>query len=428
MRSLYFPWPLIDNEAERVLDDLARFTSIDTLLISPWHKDKRGRFLMLPDTQGLEDTSAAPPVAGTELFEAFSNTLELIKSREFEIGCEMCPLFGFGRNMLPIRNQALYQTSDDDLPHGGLIWGCPNNPITVQLAVSQVPRLIETWRQATHLQLNHIEYPLRPHRDPGSLFTCFCSHCHDSAQAAGLDLSAIKREAGDMLQELRSHSSQAHATPSSIETLLLGCAQQHTWISDWLDFRAQSMSKLIGAVVAAARTAAARSNSSLKIGMDVFLPSATKLVGTDTAAIYPLFDYMCPKFPDYLTGSVVPMLADALNPEGGPDMTTAIREALRRMLDIGPGPEQYEPTSTDAEEMEFRNTFAASIIDLQMPYLDGLREKISMYPWIWLYNSDLPGLKAKIETLQRNGFDDLCLWLWEPDMSTGALEKSHGIF
>ena len=87
------------------------------------------------------------------------------------------------------------------------------------------------------------------------------------------------------------------------------------------------------------------------------------------SALYHLFDWVSPKFPDYLTGSIVPMIADELNPSGGPARTAALREDMRRILDAGEGPSIYEPSPSLDEQLYYCNTFDASIIDGQMGYL-----------------------------------------------------------
>ena len=66
-----------------------------------------------------------------------------------------------------------------------------------------------------------------------------------------------------------------------------------------------SMSDFIKTIVAAARESAAKSNPDLKIGMEFFLPSASNLVGTDFNNLYELFDWVSPKFPDYVPGKPV---------------------------------------------------------------------------------------------------------------------------
>ena len=43
-----------------------------------------------------------------------------------------------------------------------MVWACPNNPDTVQLAAGIVRSAVAAWTQAGLLELNHVEYPLWP--------------------------------------------------------------------------------------------------------------------------------------------------------------------------------------------------------------------------------------------------------------------------
>ena len=98
------------------------------------------------------------------------------------------------------------------------------------------------------------------------------------------------------------------------------------------------------------------------------------------------------------------------------------------ILDVGPGPADYEPSPSRDEELFYQNTFDAAIIDRQMTYLNPLKGKVQMYPWVWQYNRDLPALQEKVDALDRNGFEGYCIWLWKHDMTTSALKESQGIF
>ena len=427
MRALYFPQSLIEHEAERVLDDLARWTNIDTLLVGLWNNTPQGDRLRLPAADG-GDFPLPLPVVGEEEFDSFTSVLEMARSKGFRIGCHFCPLFAYTRDLLALRNETLHQPPPHELPHGGLIWACPNNPAAVQYAVAVARSAAAAWQPAELLALNHVEYPLWPHRSLGSILTCFCRHCQDTAQAAGIDFAAVKRETAALLEDLTTPPSQTDSALPSPANLVLNHVLGRPHIAQWLAFRMASMSQFVRTVTLAAREAAAQFNPELKIGMDVFLPSAANLVGTDFAALYPLFDWIAPKFPDYLSGSIVPMIADEMNTTGASARTTALREGMRQILDLGPGPANYEPSPSAGEELLYHNTLDATIVDRQMSYLNPLTGKIPMYPWIWLYNHDLSGLQDKFEALGRNGFEGFCLWLWEPDMTTAALKKAQGVF
>ncbi len=428
MRAVFLYWSLIEREPERVLDDLAEFTGIDTLLIYVWINTPQGDRLLLPSAADFADFDLPVPVVSRAEFDSFSATLEMARAKGFRVGCHFSPLFTYGENLASLRNQALIQAAFHEYPHGNMVWACPNNPDTVQLAVGIVRSAVAAWPQAELLEVNHVEYPLWPTNGLGSLFTCFCPHCHETAQAAGIDLPALKRAAASLLEEITTPppaNGPAHSSPAN---RVLNAMLRRPQIAQWLAFRMTSMSQFVRTFTAAAREAAAQFNPTLEIGMDFFLPSAANLLGTDYADLYHLFDWVSPKFPDYLTGSIVPMIADELNPSGDPARTSALREDMRRILDAGEGPANYEPTRASAEELLYHNTFDAAIIDRQMSYLSALEGKVRNYPWVWLYNRDLAGLREKFEALERNGFEGYCLWLWEPDMTTAALQETQGIF
>ena len=52
------------------------------------------------------------------------------------------------------------------------------------------------------------------------------------------------------------------------------------------------------------------------------------------------------------------------------------------------------------EQLYYCNTFDASIIDRQMGYLRELDGTVPSYPWVWLYNRDLAGLREKFAALE----------------------------
>jgi hypothetical protein len=428
MRSVYFHWSLLEHEAERVLDDLARWTNIDTLLFYAWTKTRKGDKLLLPTTDGFEDFDSPAPVVGEAAFDTFSGVLEMAKSKGFKIACHFCPLFAHSSEMLALRNEALHQPTPDELFHGDLIWGCPNNPLTIQYAIAEVRSVIKAWQSAELLQLNHVEYPVWPHTGCGVIFTCFCQHCREAAQSAGLDFAAIEGEARALLDDLTTMPSQNDSVSPPTTNAVLECILRRPMLAEWMTFRTASLTKLISTVTNAAREAAQQFNPQLKIGMDVFLPSLANVVGTDFTSLYPLFDWISPKFPDYLTGSIVPMLADQMNSTGEQARTAELRESLRQILDVGPGPSNYEPSPSHDEELFYRNTFDATIVDRQMTYLNPLKGKVQMNPWVWQYNQDLPLLQEKVSALDRNGFEGYCIWLWKHDLTTSALQESQGIF
>ena len=127
--AVFLYWSLIEREPERVLDDLAEFTAIDTLLIYVWINTPQGDRLLLPSVADFGDSDLSVPVVSRAEFDSFSATLEMARAKGFRVGCHFSPLFTYGENLASLRNQALIQAAFHEYPHGNMVWACPNNPI-----------------------------------------------------------------------------------------------------------------------------------------------------------------------------------------------------------------------------------------------------------------------------------------------------------
>src|SRR4029077_20790562 len=136
----------------------------------------------------------------------------------------------------------------------------------------------------------------------------------------------------------------------------------------WLRFRLDTMSEYVRRVVEAGRVAASRHNPELAIGLEFQAPAVSQLVGTDFQSLAPLFDWLTPKFPDYLPAAVIPFVADEL----GGDHAAELRAGLRDLLLLGPGPAEYEPATDSSQGIRYRNAFDFAMIDLQVPLLRDL--------------------------------------------------------
>lgn len=104
------------------------------------------------------------------------------------------------------------------------------------------------------------------------------------------------------------------------------------------------------------------------------------------------------------------MIADEIASKTGRWYSSELRPIVRELLGLGPGPQEYQETSTTQEELQYSNTFDVSVIEGQMKYLEPLAGKIPIYPWIWLYNHDLELVGEKIKALRQHGFDRYFLW------------------
>ena len=409
MKAVFLYWSFIAADTERVLDDLARWTNIDTLLICQREgSDEAG--MMLPDASAFGDLPV--PIAPAA-FERTMQVIELARTKGFAVASHANPMYGCPKTLRHLNCRSLAPTQPP--ADNGLIWACPNHPDAVSYGKAVTRALIEAW-PVDLLEINHVEYPLYCDSLDGYA-NCFCDHCYARAEGQGIDLGAIERLLTTLLGQLNSGALADHWLDELAGSPLL---------AQWLAFRTGSITQFVGTIVAEARAAAATHRPNLKIGFDPFLPSALHLVGIDLEALHSLFDWVAPKFPDYLTGWMIPNIADCIAGPGND--STAQRQALRDLLDLGPQPRQYEPMKIEMEEMRYCNTADASTIDRQMPYLSHLREKTAMYPWLWLYDRDLELLRRKIQTLERYDFDGYCLWLWPEDMTSSALQEAGGIF
>ncbi len=86
MRAVFLYWSLIEREPERVLDDLAEFTGIDTLLIYVWINTPQGDRLLLPSAPDFGDSDLTAPVVSRAEFDSFSATLEMARAKGFQVG------------------------------------------------------------------------------------------------------------------------------------------------------------------------------------------------------------------------------------------------------------------------------------------------------------------------------------------------------
>jgi hypothetical protein len=196
----------------------------------------------------------------------------------------------------------------------------------------------------------------------------------------------------------------------------------------WLNFRLTSMSAHIERPAAVGREAAAAHNPGLKLGIDVQLPALCGFVGTDLDLCGRRFDWVSPKFPDYLPASVIPLTAAAIAAAGRYD-EAALRHAMRDLCDLGPGPAQYLPTGMDEDgAVLYPNAYDPAIVARQMPHLAGLKGRVPLHAWTWLDNRDHNGWRRKIAALHENNLDGYCLWAWESDLTREALAASRGIF
>ncbi len=429
-KAVFMDWPVAQAEPERVLNDLARWTDLNTLILFTcfavrWTGARAGVPLILPSLKGFEGLGAENTVYAYELMNSFA---EMAKSYGFKIVCHLCPNLGFSPDLADQGCTTVKDARPDSESDDGLIWCCPNNPRTIQYGTAFARGAVESWTVADMLGINHVEYAFRPRSSLSELFVCFCAHCREKAEEQGIDFDRIKGEVARFHDGLLSgRGGDAGTNHGSQSNEVLNLLIQRPRVAEWLNFRMSSMSDFIRTIVAASRESAAKFNPDLKIGLEFFLPSASELVGTDYKNLYELFDWAAPKFPDYVPGGIVPEVAGELAAAGGLGTVDDLRAAGRELLDLGEGPAEYEALDPPSDALRYSNTFDRTIIDRQMKHLGRLKGKIDMYPWIWLHNRDLESLRQKVNAVEENGFNGYYLWIWQRDFSTENIRQLEGI-
>ena len=427
-RAIFIYWSVATEEPQRLLDDLARWTDINTIILgSPffvWGEPERGAQLVLPSAEPFGDLPV-PVVTGAE-FDSLLRFVDTAKANGFKVSCNISPL---GPNIRGLTSLSRVDVTDRPTVAEDLMGhGCPNNPDIVRYAETLARETVASWTSLDMLDLNHVEYPLWPRPGLRMMFVCFCRFCRARAEDEGIDFDEMQLEVASVYDSLTT----ASAGPDTLSGLspngLLNHLARRPLVATWLSFRVASVSTFTRRIAEAAREVARRHNPSLRLGIGSYLPSVSRLFGTDFASLHALFDWVAPKFPDYVTGTIIPMIADQVASRTGRWEAEELRPVIRELYDVGPGPEEYAPIASPQEDLLYSNTFDASIIDRQMRHLEPLKGQVPMYPWVWLYNHDLEHLREKIDTLKRHGFDGYFLWPWPSDLTAEALKAAKGIF
>jgi hypothetical protein len=426
-RSVFLQWPLLLSQAERVLDDLAAWTSFNTIELSHLYLEGglRGRggmaepapLALPPDT----DLNGLPvPTTDTATFESVVRLIELIRSRGFRIACNIAPLY-----IAPTELASLSCLDATGAPVPGhhpqlAVDACPNNPETVRYADAVVRAFVAAWPLDV-LTVNHVEYALWPETGLSGLFACFCDSCRIQAEARDTDFVALQRAAFGFFSDLT--SPRVNGLPAAD---VLNAFISRPYLALWLHFRMESMTRFTKGLVRSARVAAAENGRTLDIGLECQLPALSRLVGTDFVSLADAFDWLTPKFPDYVGASTIPFVADEIATRSGSTRVAELRRAMRELIGLGPGPDAYVPRPEPIDGINYSNTFDLSVFDRQMPHIEPLRGKLPIYPYIWHYD-DIDLLRGKVGGLKTHGFEGFFLWCGERDLDTAALRASSGV-
>jgi hypothetical protein len=146
------------------------------------------------------------------------------------------------------------------------------------------------------------------------------------------------------------------------------------------------------------------------VGLEFQLPTLAPVLGTDFPRLSDQLDFLVAKFPDYLGAAVLPMLAE-----------DAGRLAeLRSLLGLGPGPGEYALARDRSEGIRYANAFNPAAFELQMARLAGVWGRKPVHAYLWKYGGDDADLRAKVEAVERLGFDGYFLWVWNRDLDEGG--------
>jgi hypothetical protein len=411
VRSVFVQWSLLEREGERPLADLARWTTIDTIELShvylvwgPGDPSTEPAPLALPPAPGL---GGALPTLDEEQFERLRRLLCLVREQGFAVACNLSPLFLASEEL---RELSCVDVSGARVPglHPRLpVYGCPAQPEVVRLGEAMARAFVETWQPLDAVGLNHLEYTVWPQTTVRELFTCFCDACRGLAAARGLDFERVRAGVASLHESLAGGSLERVSAAA-----LLAYLTDRPELLDWLRLRRDAVSAYAERVVSALRGA-----GTARVGLEFQLPTLAPLVGTDYRRLAPLFDWMTPKFPDYLAGSVVPSVAD-----GRPQA----RAALRELLELGEEPAGVVPVADPVEGLLYAGAFRPDVIARQRRYVEGRVGGKPIHPYLWLYGGDLSGLREKLAFVRDAGWDGFLLWCWDSDLTTEALRAAHG--
>ena len=353
-RGMIVHWHTAINEPERVLDDLARWTDINTVMVGVnYAREIDGTEYVVPSAQPFGELPV-PVVAGGE-FDSLLRFVDSAKAKGFNVCCNVLPSNPISLDLAPL--SCIDITGNRAVESDQLVQACPNNPDTRAFAETLVREIVAGWLSLDMLGLNHLEYPRWPHLGLRELFVCFCEFCRNKAESQGIDFDRMKQEAATLYSTLVSPAPAGPTPLSNVSAIeLVNFLLKRPQLAVWLNFRTASMTEFISGITKAAREAAGEHNPDLHIGIEVHLPSICHLFGTDFTELYPLYDWVSPKFPDYIPGAVIPLMADEIASKTRRWPPSELVAVLRELHDLGRGPESTVQQRTRTNRCYTRRT------------------------------------------------------------------------
>jgi hypothetical protein len=438
MRALYLPWELALRERGRLFDDLQAWTKIDTIMLLDLYSTR-----LRTGTHGVtyhNSQAALPPttqfnspvrIVSAEEFAGIADFMRTARSRGFKIASLVAPLFipAAGESMACVDFTGRKLLG----PKDSVFYGCPNNPAVVDYGQTFVRGLIGSWPAMDYLSLDHLEYPINlftsyPNVDLRDLFVCFCEWCQMRAREEEFDLVGAKEEVASLFRSISSPRPGARPAVGSFSSAdVLTFLVKRPQLTTWLDFRRRSMTRYARSLLDACRSASSSRTSKLQVGFYFQLPSLSNLVGTDHEALFPLFDYACVKFPDYIPGSVLPIITDKVSEKARRGDKMVLRSAMRELLDLGPGPKKYRPLGGMKDVLLYSNATDPSMVERQLKRISGLKPRSKVIPHVWEHNGDVASLRAKMDVLRMHGFRDYTVWAFEDGLTRENLRAASGV-
>ena len=139
---------------------------------------------------------------------------------------------------------------------------------------------------------------------------------------------------------------------------------------------------------------------------------------------------MSPKFPDYVPGSVIPLIADEIASKTGRWSASELVAVLRELHDLGPGPEEYPAAEDPNKSMLYSSEVfdTPDIVRRQMKYIKPILGKVPVHPLVFISDRDVGHMRKKFDALRQHGFDGYLILGPQKGLTTEFLKESTGIF